>query len=471
MGGSNVRTGVEDADDVPDKAADERIASTGTALLECVDGSSFCRLSRRTSVAHSHSRLATAASALPPDLHFVAADGSRHAAHRFMLCAWSPHFRERLQDSSPAEVTLSDVQPEILSAALAWMRNGEVHLMPDGSLKLACDAARLKPDQWTRPPLDYARPPSIGWLQLLELACRWEIHELRDQICAAETIILQDVNLVVAWEAARHLGLDDLHESCQTELLRCAAASVASDNVELPRILQKLSATQFRRLLASDDLTIPREEHAFWLACAYLKTGGICKDVDDPERSLTYEDANHVLSAVRWRLLPKEFLARDVMLNPVVCGLERFGLSIGSSLLRLLSDALQFQVLISEVGSMQAASLMPEIPTGCFEVVRPRRRYAAGTGFDDAKRALWIGSELRYEMLKVGMKVLVEKSLPKLRKLCNETAPGAEREVKWDPRLKDIRGKPSTVRDLNDEARAVQLDDQWWVPYTALSLL
>ena len=83
------------------------------------------------------SRMAEAAASLPADVHLIASDGSRHPAHRLVLSARSPFFLKmlstRMLEQRTGEVSLPDVDPERLSAMLAWMYGREAVVGVDGA--------------------------------------------------------------------------------------------------------------------------------------------------------------------------------------------------------------------------------------------------------------------------------------------------------------------------------------------------
>eukprot|EP00930_Biecheleria_cincta_P074365 TRINITY_DN61579_c0_g1_i1.p1 TRINITY_DN61579_c0_g1~~TRINITY_DN61579_c0_g1_i1.p1 ORF type:complete len:402 (+),score=85.02 TRINITY_DN61579_c0_g1_i1:127-1332(+) len=247
--------------------------------------------------------LAEAAASLPPDVKLIAADGSKHFAHRLILGAWSPFFKHMfscgMREQMSGEVNLPDVEHSRLTFILSWMHGKEM-----------C--------------IDSEDPSCL--LDLLELAKRWEIAALCKQICECDAFILDESNLVTVWIMAERLSLDSLEKRC----LDFAMAEVLEKR-DFSEVLKALSPGKFCALLASDDLPVSTEEETFELAKTYIGKSHV-------ERSSREQD--EILLAVRWRLVPGPVIAK-AMLEPV---LQEDG-NIRSKLLPVLADAMQFQLI------------------------------------------------------------------------------------------------------------------------------
>lgn len=355
--------------------------------------------------------LAEAAASLPPDVQLVAADGSKHFAHRLILGAWSPFFKHMfssgMREQLSGEVSLPDVEPRRLTFVLAWMHGKEMSIDPEDPNCL---------------------------LDLLELAKRWEIAALCDQICACKAFIIDKSNLVTVWAMAERLSLDNLEKRC----LDFAMTEVV-EKKELSDVLKALSPGKFRALLASDDLPVSTEEEAFELAKHYIEKS-------HAERSSKEQD--EILLAVRWRLLPGPVIAK-AMLEPV---LQEDG-NIRKMLLPVLADAMQFQLI-------GGGALRKQMKPSLAEAVRNKHKIPVSD----------------FSFLEAGMRVRVLDDAKALRTLCQRKAPGAVSSVKWASDMKAILGTIQVVKSLEPDLRAATIIDpgdglsEWYIPYDALLL-
>lgn len=354
--------------------------------------------------------LAEAAASLPPDVQLVAADGSKHFSHRLILGAWSPFFKHMfssgMREQLSGEVSLPDVEPGCLTFMLAWMHGKEMSIDPE-------DPSCL--------------------LDLLELAKRWEIAALCEQICACNAFTIDKSNLVTVWAMAERLSLDKLEKRCFD-----FAMTEVAEKTELSDVLKALSPGKFCALLASDELPVSTEEEAFELAKHYI-------DKSHAERSSKEQD--EILLAVRWRLLPGPVIAK-AMLEPV---LQEDG-NIRTKLLPVLADAMQFQLI--------GGALRKQMKPSLAEAVRQKHKIPVSD----------------FSFLEAGMRVRVLDDAKALRTLCQRKAPGAVSSVKWASDMKAILGTIQIVKSLEPDLRAATITDpgdgfsEWYIPYDALLL-
>jgi hypothetical protein len=353
-------------------------------------------------------QIAEAAASLPPDVQLIASDGSKHPAHRLILSAWSPFFKcmftTRMQEQISGEVQLPDVGCEVLAIMLAWMQEQQVEIEPE--------------------------PAAL--LQLMELARRWEISQLSEQLVECEALVLDESNLPSIWEAAERLTLEKLKGRCIDFVLAQVVA-----NKGLTSVLKFLSPRQFQTIMSSDDLPISDEGEAFDLAVEYVEAKLNAETKDVPP-----DMQDEVLLTVRWRLVPGPTIAQ-AMLHPLVQQRPK--------LLPCLADAMQFQLL----GGQKDGTPLPASPSGAL---RTNHRIPLPS----------------YKFLRKGMKVRVIDDAKKLRTLCSRCAPGAQAKVSWNPEMKTQIGKVHciTATDESDMAGQVHSDDArengWWFPWNAL---
>lgn len=361
-------------------------------------------------------RVAEAAEALPPDVWLIAADGSRHGTHRLVLSARSPFFFKMLssgmREQITGEVNLPDVEPECLAAVLAWMYSREA-------------VVDISSSSMT--------------LSLLELAKRWEITELCEQLSSCEACALAESNVVAVWETAQRLCLDKLECRCRDFVMSQLADTLQEGASSLPPSFRDLKPAQFRLLLESNDLPIANEEEAFDVALAYLR---------EREDSLEALEADGILLAVRWRLIPGPVIAERAMRHPALLG---EGGRVRSTLLPALADGMQFQFLGGKAWSLLQASPSSSLRTHhCIGV----RSYAS---------------------LATGMTVRVLSDVEQLRHLCKRCAPGARLKVEWVAEMKQLAGATCRVKELRDEIAGVQIEDPLehvdrYLPFDALLL-
>jgi hypothetical protein len=360
--------------------------------------------------------MSEAAASLPPDTYLVAADGSRHPAHRLVLSARSPFFLKmfstNMRESRSGEVQLPDVEPERLATMLAWMYGGQARVCLDSAAEA---------------------------LSLLELAKRWEVVELCEQLGSCEACALTESNVLEIWETAQRLCLERLESRCRDFVMAQLAATLQR-NGSLPPALRELRPAQFQRLLESDDLPVSNEEEAFDLALAYIR---------DQEESLSPEECEDLLLAVRWRLVPGPFIAERAMLHPALHDKDTG--TLRPRLLPVLADGMQFQFL-----GGKASHLLPKCPAG---ILRARHRIPVRS----------------YASLATGMKVRVISDVEQLRHLSKRCAPGAKLKVEWVAEMKSLVGASCTVKELRDEICGVQIEDpiahvDRYLPFDALLL-
>jgi len=351
---------------------------------------------------------------LPPDVHLVSADGSRHGGHRLVLCAWSPVLTKELavgkNEVPPAELHFPGVQPEHIEGLLSWMYGGPVRLG--------------------------AAPASPAWLPLVELAQRWGVAEFSDQFRDMDAIVVDEANVVEVLELAQRLCLSELEGRCHEVLMSQVAAACRSGAPELTAPLQRLEPGQFLNLLRDDLLPVASEEMAFRFVVAYVAQRW-------PEMAgFDAEAADALYSAVRWRLVPAATIAGEAMTHATLR--EANSASVRAALLPALADGLQFHAL-----GEAAARILPESIAG-----KPRVHHRLHS----------------FSMLRLGLSVRVVEDVDELCRLCMERAPGADMDVGWKPLMRGFLGGVKTVTNLDDEAKAAELEKEWWFPFNALCL-
>lgn len=380
--------------------------------------STTCRLAPDSAAQSQFAlRVAEAAESLPPDLHLIAADGSRHPAHRLVLSARSPFFLKMLssgmREQTSGEVHLPDVENERLSAVLAWMYGREA-VVDLSSASVA--------------------------LSLLELAKRWEIGELCDQLSTCEACTLGDANVLPIWESAQRLSLNKLESRCREFVMGQMAALLKAGLSSLPPSLKGLSPVQLKSLLESDDLPVASETEVLELALAYIKEQG---------GALSLDEVDEVLLTVRWRLVPGPVIADKAMRDPAM--FEASGERLRPRLLAALADGMQFQFL-----GGSAWQKLPGTPANRLRAQHriPIRGYCG---------------------LAPGMAVRVISDVEHLRILCKRCAPGARLKVEWISEMRSLAGATCRVKELRDEICGAQLEDPLehvdrYLPYDALLL-
>lgn len=391
-------------------------------------------------------RIAEAAESLAADVCLVACDGSRHPAHRLVLCARSPFFLKMLssgmREQATGEVHLPDVEPERLSAVLSWMYGkGAV-------VDLSC--------------------PSVA-LSLLELAKRWEVSELCEQLSSCEACALAEANVLGIWEAARRLSLGKLEGRCREFVMGLLASLLRSDVIDadcsngpggvpssprlcgsptsqrrgLPTWLRSLTPGQFSALVECDELPVYNEEEALSLVLAYVTERGL------PCAAETAE-LDEVLLAIRWRLIPGPVIAERAMRHPAL--LDADGSKLRPCLLAAVADGMQFQFL-----GGKAWAMLPPSPASRLRVHHriPVRGYGG---------------------LAPGMAVRVLSDVEQLRHLCRRCAPGARLKVEWVAEMRSLAGATCRVKELREEISGAQLEDPLergvdrYLPFDALLL-
>jgi len=376
-------------------------------------------------------RMAEAAESLPPDVQLIAADGSRRAAHRLVLSARSPFFLSMLSTSmreqATGEVHLPDVEPRRLEAILAWMYGRKAEVRIDDSNEA---------------------------LSLLELAKRWQVDELCEQLSSCEACTLSEDNVLGIWETAQRLTLERLEDRCRDYVMSKIATMLQGNAAgRLSPLLRGLSPAQFRQLLDSDELPVTNEEEALELALLFIQERTDNADADGSDRessgTLTPEEVDEVLLAVRWRLVPGPLIAERAMRHPAL--LDGGKPSVRPRLLFALADGMQFQFLGGKAWSMME-------PSRAASLRRDHRIHVKS-----------------YASLAPGMMVRVVNDVDQLRQLCKRCAPGAKLKVEWVAEMKALVGVNCTVKELRDEICGVQIEDpsehvDRYLPFDALLL-
>jgi len=286
-------------------------------------------------------------------------------------------------------------------------------------------------------------------LSLLELAKRWEVGELCEQLSSCEACSLLEENVLPIWETAQRLSLERLEDRCRVFVMRRIANMLQCNaNCSLPPLVCDLSPGQFRQLLQSDELPVTTEEEAMELALLYVRERN---KSDTEERSLNCEQADEVLLAVRWRLVPGFIIAERAMRDPALLEGGKDGGKVRATLLPALADGMQFQFL-----GGKAWSLMEESSAATLR--RGHRIHVKS-----------------YSSLAVGMAVRVVNDVDQLRHLCKRCAPGARLKVEWVAEMRSLVGVNCIVKELRDEICGVQIEDpiehvDRYLPFDALLL-
>mmetsp|Transcript_20562 Transcript_20562/g.43870 ORF Transcript_20562/g.43870 Transcript_20562/m.43870 type:complete len:508 (-) Transcript_20562:151-1674(-) len=370
------------------------------------------------------SQLTEAAEQLAPDVHLVANDGSRLPAHRLVLSARSPFFLKMFSagmgEQNTGIVNFPDVEPDRLTAIVSWMYGRKTML-------------------------DLAAPSVV--FPLLELAKRWEIGELCDQLSNCEACNLTPDSVLTIWDLAQKFCLQKLEARCADfvmteikDLFKGNKSANGADPVPLPAPIKDLAVAQVVSLLASDELPVTNEEEAMEVAFGY---------VHEHFESLSFDEVNEILLQLRWRLIPGQVIASRAMFDLALKDPE--GSGIRMELMPALSDAMQFQLLGGQAWT--------KMPSSAASTLRSHHRIPI--------RA--------FSELATGMMVRVVDDMDHLRHLCRRCAPGAKIKVEWVAEMKSIVGATCKVQDLRDEIAGVLLEDpvdsvKRYLPFDALYL-
>mmetsp|Transcript_6036 Transcript_6036/g.13322 ORF Transcript_6036/g.13322 Transcript_6036/m.13322 type:complete len:468 (+) Transcript_6036:133-1536(+) len=415
-------------------------------VIECARTLEVSRAARARFV----SLMADAAERLPPDVVLIAADGSRHSTHRLVLGAWSPFFRsmfcQGMLEQIQGEVKLPDVAPELLTAILEWMHGREVRKYIDSR---------------------------TGLMMLLELAKRWEIDDLCEQLVMLTCMEISDATVHEFWGAADKLSVTSLANRC-SDYVQTRLVSAFSTGGTMPTpLLRDLAPDRFSMLLESDSLPVQTEEQALDLALVYieqhtplavqpLRPGVVDEQsqtdrgpaaggqFENPEQisALSSLQLERILLAVRWRLVPSAKITEQAMRHPAVldegCGKPRPG-----PVAAAIADALQFHFLGGRAKSL-LANARPLPLRASHRIPVPR-----------------------YEVLSKGDPVRVIPSTDTLRELCKRPAPGCFECVGWTPGMEQLAGCLCNVHALDPETCAAQVEEHehgYILPFDALLL-
>lgn len=406
--------------------------------------------------------LIEAASAVEPDAILIDADGARHPAHRLILFALSPYFKTMFSsgmlEQSTGEVRLPDIPGDLVRQILGWM-----YARPT---ELRCASAREA-------------------LALLELAQRWQIEELSGQLSCCDAFDPDATSVVDIWEAADRLGVPVLQRRCLNFVLSnisistlantalgtvahvvitpdaspaqtdAANATSPPDYSSLQRLLS-LSPTQFRQLIESDILPVETEEHAFHLAATYClaQWPALALPEGEAEFAAQAAEADVLLLAIRWRLLPGRFLADCCARHHVMRAFGSVGRDgahgVRPALLPALADAMQFQLLGGPARDLLEDRLSNRVR--CYHKI----------------------PLASYEALSVGLKVQILGDIEELRLQCKKRALGASRQVSWVVEMKKLAGAVGILADVDEELRGARFifsandHDSWWLPFTVM---
>jgi hypothetical protein len=352
-------------------------------------------------------QLAEAADTMPSDVQLIAADGSKHNAHRLILSAWSPFFKSMfssgMREHVSGEVHLPDVPPSQLLTILAWMHAREIEIPQE----------------------------QCAFLELMELARRWQLPQLYAQLSESGAGALNETNLQSMWESAECLSLEQLEKRCKDFAMSLVSKS------SLSPILKSLQPKQFRELIESDELPVSSEEEALKLVLAYLEA-----TVDTSSPLTELQDS--ILLAVRWRLIPGPAIAK-MMLHPMLLD----GSQVRSAILPALADGMQFQLL---------GGLVEGLAPSSANKVRTMQRIPLPA----------------FEFLRVGMQVRIHEDVKTLRSLCLKRAPGAQgMAVDWEKEMKSYAGKIVTIKDVckfdcAGKAALEGIEEMFHFPWNAL---
>jgi len=417
----------------------------------------------RSARARFISLVADAAERMPPDVVLVAADRSRHSSHRLVLGAWSPFFRsmfcQGMMEQIQGEVCLPDVPADLLRAVLDWMHGKEVRNYVDSQQ---------------------------GLVSLLELAKRWEIDDLCEQLVMQCCLDLEDDTVLAFWEVADRWLLTSLaSRCCEYVQSRLVNAFSSSGDTSIPAsLLRELTPERFALLIESDGLPVQTEEQTLDLVLAYIdqhspadgrqsreeQPDGFVKDdqkrsafvagqLEQPSytthhasqlgsgSSLSVGQTERILSGVRWRLVPLRRITEQVMRHPAVFDYAGNRLKPGTA--AVLADAMQYHNL----GGKAKDILVNARPLA----LRSNHRIQVPC----------------YQSLSKGDPVRVIPSTDMLRDLCKRPAPGSSECVGWTPGMEQLAGCLCLVHDLDPETCAAQVEEHehgYILPFDALLL-
>lgn len=361
-------------------------------------------------------RVVQAAEALPPDLTLISGEGQPFQAHRLILSSRSPFFLKMLcsgmREQSSGEVILPDLTSEQLRMVLAWMYGKEVIL-------------------------DTSSPEEA--LLLLELAKRWEMDDLCNQLSTCEACVITAENIRLLLEASMKHNLDSLKQKCNAFLMARVRDWVGAGAEGLPEALVSLSPSMLQEILENDELPVTTEEQVAILVLGLFADPAACGE----QATKPFEE---LLLAIRWRLVPGPFIANKVMRHPLLLGESG---EVNSRLLPILADAMQFDLLGGKAWSQLA----------------PRKANRLRKFHSIPFRAFCNLAE--------GMSVKVVSDADQLKSLCKRCAPGARLKAEWLSEMKSMAGKTYSVHELREEISGVCVKDgdtERFLPYDALLL-
>eukprot|EP00927_Polykrikos_kofoidii_P018833 TRINITY_DN18777_c0_g1_i1.p1 TRINITY_DN18777_c0_g1~~TRINITY_DN18777_c0_g1_i1.p1 ORF type:complete len:520 (+),score=101.94 TRINITY_DN18777_c0_g1_i1:42-1601(+) len=459
--------------------------------------------------------IAQAAGALPPDVTLIAADGSKHSAHRLILSAWSPFFKTMfssgMREQNSGEATFPDVDSEHLRQLLGWMYGNEV--------TIRCESVAAA-------------------MALLEIAQRWQIEELTEQLSCGDVVALSEETLVEVWEKAKMLGASSLARRCLDFALLGAASArgaagaggcscsivgqaAAGNGADRGRRSRSPVGSSFGAQTAAT--ASPRSSIGVQTAAAAAASASAGQATQSsasapaepfsPQRQGTkgcaavagngspaVEAAEFSLPPLLRRLTPpqlQEVLASDRL--PVETEEDAFAIAsayvserwpdgIVEEEVDTIFESIRWRLVPGKFIAEQAMR-HPAVRMPCGVRIRPRvlEVLADGMQFDllgGRARELMPASPAgrvrdkhlipipRFESLCPGIKVRVWPEVEGLRRICQRRAPGAARSVRWVSDMKSLAGREVVLYDTNEELRAgcfQILDNQeWWLPFNAL---